>query len=102
MLGCNLFQSTHPRRVRLSYFSYRDAQQYYISIHSPAKGETRNCSLTLASHKIFQSTHPRRVRLLTVMETMREPEFQSTHPRRVRQRQMTQFIEKRMEDIEVF
>ncbi len=54
-------------------------RKMFISIHSPAKDET-----------------------LELAYTPRNLLFQSTHPRRMRQRQMTQFIEKRMEDIEVF
>ena len=55
-----LFQSTHPRRVRLGF---------HISI-------LRN--------SVFQSTHPRRVRPPKLQEFEDLEKFQSTHPRRVR------------------
>ncbi len=38
-MAFSLFQSTHPRRVRLSTRS-RIASYWYISIHTPAKGAT--------------------------------------------------------------
>ena len=55
-----MFQSTHPRGVRLQEGIY------------------------LAPASQFQSTHPRGVRQKTVDLTKAEEEFQSTHPRGVR------------------
>ena len=55
-----MFQSTHPRRVRL-----------------------RLKSQTFSASK-FQSTHPRRVRPKSVQALPNSDMFQSTHPRRVR------------------
>ena len=56
----NLFQSTHPRRVRRTKYDY-----------------TCRCVL-------FQSTHPRRVRHARDKDQWQRSKFQSTHPRRVR------------------
>ena len=56
-----MFQSTHPRRVRL--------------INAPC----------LFADIEFQSTHPRRVRHLLMCPLNMALVFQSTHPRRVRQ-----------------
>ena len=55
-----LFQSTHPRRVRL------ESLQIYLEVIK------------------FQSTHPRRVRRKIVLCQSAKFLFQSTHPRRVR------------------
>ena len=55
-----MFQSTHPRRVRLNQL---------------AKDQ---------SEIEFQSTHPRRVRPFSIYQSSVLSKFQSTHPRRVR------------------
>jgi len=55
-----LFQSTHPRRVRL----FPEPMTPHILV--------------------FQSTHPRRVRRAQVLLQVHQHKFQSTHPRRVR------------------
>ena len=55
-----LFQSTHPRRVRLCTYRRRRPGRS-ISIHAPAKGATARL-LPLCCITLFQSTHPRRVR----------------------------------------
>ncbi len=55
-----MFQSTHPRRVRLNV---RDL---------------------FALTNEFQSTHPRRVRQNEFKNSFAKIKFQSTHPRRVR------------------
>ena len=60
MFTCVLFQSTHPRGVRLT---------------------TRN---TGSGRWVFQSTHPRGVRHRSLQRCPRRPSFQSTHPRGVR------------------
>ena len=58
------FQSTHPRRVRLTKGIAR-VENDIISIHAPAKGATRDC-YTRPRRQAFQSTHPRRVRRCTL------------------------------------
>ena len=55
-----LFQSTHPRRVRRAEW------------------------VEIIAELLFQSTHPRRVRLALQLSTLGILLFQSTHPRRVR------------------
>ena len=57
-----LFQSTHPRRVRLPPDSYYQCEEMFQSTH-PRRVRLLP-TITLASHVLFQSTHPRRVRLL--------------------------------------
>ena len=57
-----MFQSTHPRRVRLTVL------------------------MALPLARLFQSTHPRRVRPVKVTDICLTVKFQSTHPRRVRRR----------------
>ena len=54
------FQSTHPRRVRLSICRI-GVTPFCISIHTPAKGATIEL-LQKPNNSEFQSTHPRRVR----------------------------------------
>ncbi len=56
----NLFQSTHPRGVRLQL------------IHKDN------------NFHLFQSTHPRGVRPMELIQTLLGHQFQSTHPRGVR------------------
>ena len=79
----NLFQSTHPRGVRLAFmrafFSVasfqsthpRGVRPYFlewgititdVSIHAPARGATASCLPLSFVLKMFQSTHPRGVR----------------------------------------
>ena len=110
-----MFQSTHPRGVRHSYFS--DKLQDMVSIHAPARGATealqqrcvhyqfqsthprgvRLCNAKLLSfHQQFQSTHPRGVRRFPLRSVIAPLEFQSTHPRGVRRSidQAKQLIEK--------
>ena len=100
-----MFQSTHPRRVRLEGLSFKNIV-VRVSIHAPTKGATVcpssfileylcfnprthegcDCNLPVASgyDMMFQSTHPRRVRLGIDIEQAVTLWFQSTHPRRVR------------------
>ena len=59
-IKCKMFQSTHPRRVRLAAL------------------------LAFCHYYMFQSTHPRRVRLDSRRDVFADCRFQSTHPRRVR------------------
>jgi len=58
-----LFQSTHPRRVRLHEPGFLQCRRQ-ISIHTPAKGATLSIFRSFAPSSKFQSTHPRRVRRL--------------------------------------
>ena len=57
-----IFQSTHPRRVRL-VVTFNIEFSNIISIHAPAKGATLLSRPFTFLTSIFQSTHPRRVRL---------------------------------------
>ena len=76
------FQSTHPRRVRLYHAVYDIA---YLQFQSTHPRRVRPSCIAEATAKIvFQSTHPRRVRLVSTRLTRLERLFQSTHPRRVR------------------
>ena len=100
-----IFQSTHPRRMRhllLLYYKYR----LIISIHASKKDATLLHRLSISNHidfnpRIqegcdsicchpnfstfrFQSTHPRRMRQLTIPLITSLAVFQSTHPRRMR------------------
>ena len=99
-----LFQSTHPRGVRLSSYSLKSFRRnfnprtrvgcdgYYaviisplmISIHAPAWGATISVR-TATTLLLFQSTHPRGVRRVDIQQLAQVLRFQSTHPRGVRQ-----------------
>ena len=100
----SLFQSTLPRRERLSstfhghyhlYFNPRSREGsdvYFtvvdwltpISIHAPAKGATRAGSGIAEDERIFQSTLPRRERHVRCFNATKAYQFQSTLPRRER------------------
>ena len=56
-----MFQSTHPRRVRLHLLKH-PYNSFFVSIHAPTQGATP-VSRIHQSVSGFQSTHPRRVRL---------------------------------------
>ena len=58
-----LFQSTHPRGVRLAG-SKAQTLLVEVSIHAPAWGATYWAARLAKVWKMFQSTHPRGVRLL--------------------------------------
>ena len=60
MANC-IFQSTHPRGVRLSK-CFVFALNSLISIHAPARGATRRIPGIMDNYITFQSTHPRGVR----------------------------------------
>ena len=60
-LPANVFQSTHPRRVRLAICIFSNRTRS-VSIHAPTKGAT-TFDPNGADKTVFQSTHPRRVRL---------------------------------------
>ena len=77
-----MFQSTHPRGVRLGYTVLSDLLTV-VSIHAPAWGATISKS---GGHPrtMFQSTHPRGVRLRVNLQRFTFITFQSTHPRGVR------------------
>ena len=60
------FQSTLPRRERLGIIII--AKHYcIISIHTPTKGATIRCGVTVLYFKRFQSTLPRRERLISII-----------------------------------
>ena len=58
----NKFQSTLPRRERLSGVGKTTINDI-ISIHTPTKGATLDCNLSVSLNK-FQSTLPQRERHL--------------------------------------
>ena len=100
-----MFQSTHPRRVRLQG-ACQGFNASIVSIHAPTQGATTSPNGRRRSTQRFnprthagcdhrsaarchcgrgvQSTHPRRVRLRVSRFFMPSRVFQSTHPRRVR------------------
>ncbi len=57
----SIFQSTHPRGVRLGTSRIEFGHEP-ISIHAPTRGATLNNRHTLSQVRRFQSTHPRGVR----------------------------------------
>ena len=59
-----MFQSTHPRGVRLVSQRPKGGQCIRVSIHAPAWGATVRSRIGLGQVAAFQSTHPRGVRLL--------------------------------------
>ena len=77
------FQSTHPRGVRLPQLPGVDGQGE-VSIHAPAWGATSSGAPRTATPQWFQSTHPRGVRHSCGSSLMLARLFQSTHPRGVR------------------
>ena len=77
-----LFQSTHPRRVRRAEWVEIIAELLFQSTH-PRRVRRSLRAFTWSPSK-FQSTHPRRVRLALQLSTLGIRLFQSTHPRRVR------------------
>ena len=81
--GAERFQSTHPRGVRLLR-CISCSCSIWVSIHAPTRGAT--CLNTTSEPiNLFQSTHPRGVRHLQAQRCSRPKKFQSTHPRGVRQ-----------------
>ena len=83
-IGCNaiMFQSTHPRRVR----HRRCAHNYFVLSFNPRTHVGCDVIAWSVVHLpwLFQSTHPRRVRLIAWSVVLLPCPFQSTHPRRVR------------------
>ena len=77
-----LFQSTHPRGVRLPGAWWPSCRNW-VSIHAPTWGATRNPCRRRTELR-FQSTHPRGVRLISGFFCFIATMFQSTHPRGVR------------------
>ncbi len=77
-----LFQSTHPRRVRLNWFSLIGVSLRFQSTH-PRRVRLQTFFVPYSS-LWFQSTHPRRVRRAHNHGCLWTDSFQSTHPRRVR------------------
>ena len=83
IINCGqLFQSTHPRGVRLFLFRSKSFPDI-ISIHAPAWGATNQPGKNIRSD-LFQSTHPRGVRPSGGFSNISTPKFQSTHPSGVR------------------
>ena len=102
-LELSLFQSTHPRGVRLSRVTIflfeigfnprtregcdkRESGVFiliHVSIHAPARGATSVAGEIIIVY-MFQSTHPRGVRQTSVLPLIGFFQFQSTHPRGVR------------------
>ena len=83
MMIFQMFQSTHPRRVRPTHL-FRLSR--YITSFNPRTHV--GCDWKSLTKDIFrgwfQSTHPRRVRRLSSTRNVCSLRFQSTHPRRVR------------------
>jgi len=77
-----LFQSTHPRGVRLPV-SAPAGPGRSVSIHAPTWGATQSF-LVQDLMQVFQSTHPRGVRQGIYADFIAWEMFQSTHPRGVR------------------
>ena len=77
------FQSTHPRRVRLCSDNI-----YIVALHSFNPRTREGCDIPYTAitgfQVLFQSTHPRRVRQWLEVQDVQKTLFQSTHPRRVR------------------
>ena len=100
----NLFQSTHPHRVRLSIGTRFRPLYLFQSTHphrvrlNVGVGSTNVTSFNPRTHIgcdkllplmqakvfVFQSTHPHRVRLCGNNDRQNRERFQSTHPHRVR------------------
>ena len=99
-----MFQSTHPRGVRLAQFALVQIgvpsfnprthvgcdpnhllclRQTGVSIHAPTWGATY-CAVASKTTRRFQSTHPRGVRRFKLRLMSVYYRFQSTHPRGVR------------------
>ena len=90
-LTCRLlFQSTHPRGVRLVHRPPLCMAKEFQSTHPRGvRLSGMNCSVSFCR---FQSTHPRGVRRGAVRFFRRKSLFQSTHPRGVRPPDCTDFI----------
>ena len=78
----NVFQSTHPHRVRhllLGFF----ASEYGVSIHAPTQGAT--LIIETGHAFFFVSIHaPTQGATLVMLQVVFGLLFQSTHPHRVR------------------
>ena len=77
-----LFQSTHPRGVRLLVFFLLPSMEEFQSTHP--RGVRQPTRQTILGNKAFQSTHPRGVRPRNSGAHVPYLLFQSTHPRGVR------------------
>ena len=78
-----LFQSTHPRGVRLCIMMQHLLSTIFQSTHP--RGVRHMVRRILYRLRLFQSTHPRGVRRRTDTNPVSRNKFQSTHPRGVRQ-----------------
>ena len=83
LLVSTVFQSTHPRGVRQEVLT-KELYAGNVSIHAPAWGATTGKLKPIRSRVLFQSTHPRGVRRQTRRRVLHALQFQSTHPRGVR------------------
>ena len=81
-----MFQSTHPRGVRLSEVDQNRIVSAFQSTHP--RGVRPLLSKSCKMIPKFQSTHPRGVRLHVVNCYITAFKFQSTHPRGVRLQQL--------------
>ena len=77
-----IFQSTHPRGVRLTTRGIHTYTTRFQSTHP--RGVRLDTIEYINDQMIFQSTHPRGVRPNTKAVVRASSEFQSTHPRGVR------------------
>ncbi len=77
-----MFQSTHPRGVRLQVSHFAPQVPRFQSTHPRG---VRRCSMMSPDVSVvFQSTHPRGVRRTGLQKKAGPKKFQSTHPRGVR------------------
>ena len=81
-----LFQSTHPRGVRLITFIFPILWPIFQSTHP--RGVRHIITLFSSDCNVFQSTHPRGVRRAASKSGTTTFAFQSTHPRGVRRRRV--------------
>ena len=78
-----LFQSTHPRGVRLDHLRQRDAA-VEVSIHAPAWGATRRSGAKVSVYDCFNPRTRVGCDVSAAFFASDNDAFQSTHPRGVR------------------
>ncbi len=79
-----IFQSTHPRRVRLDAAHAMAEEARAISIHAPTQGATLSGWHGLIMTLYFNPRTHAGCDKLGIIKAVAETLFQSTHPRRVR------------------